>query len=320
MINLIEQIDQYIQDKIPRGYRDPRGFYVTHLGSCPRKVYNFWNKVTESNPSDLMSHLNFWVGDGFESALKENAFSKMFLQGIHLLNYQCSVGASDPRINGFADYLLGIEKDDKSVEPFVVELKTKYGWGSKKMLKEKTPNEEHIFQVGYYLKDLHDKGVTNQGCIFYLLMQDYQPTKSLVQFNCVYQPEDETVKVYEVHSTAFASESMNLTVNLGEEINTLKQVEKDIEAGKKSRCKFQHKFPVTREMLGDQSDNAIKEAVTGNKLLGDWQCSFCSYKDHCAEEEGRALFYNDEELKLLMEEHEIRKAAAKTRRATKRRK
>ena len=193
MLDIPEFLETYVPKLPSTRIRSWRGFNASEAGKCPRDLYWSIKKEPITNSPDLAACAKFIKGSSLEYGLKHYWLDKLHLFGLHVVDYQVSVGGDTPVIwNGIIDFLC-LDRTGGKNDVFVVELKTKWGIGSDYLLKDMIPDTAYAYQLGLYLKDYYDKGKEREGCLLYWLNSDKNSCE-FVQFWFKYLPETNEVE------------------------------------------------------------------------------------------------------------------------------
>lgn len=309
-MNLPQAVNKYLSNPKSMRFRDRRSFYASGLSSNMRDLY--WEAIGEkpTDPTATAGLFKMRMGKWIETGLVHDILRNLHWFGIHAMgegNDQASIGFSKPNVDGNLDAMLCERLDDAYSKPVVVEIKTTYGAGADYLMYVLEPKEENLAQLGAYLYDLSSKGVTNEGILLYVLVSDNN-FGTIIQFNCRY--EDGIVTAYELVKDG-ETKAINVSKNILSLIERLRTLEGYVERKELPPSEHVYKKPLTPEFLSAVSDNELKKAMDGVKILGDWQIRYSRYFSKHLELEGSAREYTKEEQNLLREEY--RKRHPKTR-------
>lgn len=301
-----------LNDRTPR-YRDRRAFYASELTKDARDL--FWSVTGEppTNPTDVVGAIRMGLGNAIEGWVVDQ-LKQGHLFGLRLIGTQVSVGGSEPvNVDGYLDALC----EDAAGNKLVVEIKTKWGWGGTYFARERNPGDNYMAQMGYYLRDLQAKGITNRGVFLFVPFSD-DTFGDIIAIFCEYN--NGVVKAY-ASQGLYEEEPrpLGISLNIDAVLAKLAAVEQHIKNGTLPPVDKQHKFPVTPKMLSEARESDLKKALEGNKVIGDWEISYSSYKNKHIELQGTSGGYSEEELSLIAAELEQRsvakRAAANAKRA-----
>lgn len=301
-------------EKIPKlpslRTRDFTGFWATDAGKCSRDLY--WRMIGEpiTDPMDFKGHVNTSLGSITEEIFKRRWLSKLGPYGVHVIDEQISVGGSNPPWQGYVDMVLAYKEGSEWIKE-AVEFKTCWGRGADFVYQNRSPKEDHILQLGLYLKDFEDKQIPiTHGSLVYLLISSNPDVTGIVlvfpvQYkngfavcDTMYSPNGET-KIKPV----------KLSVT-----KVLEKFSKVMLAAQNKKCPapdYVYKYPLTPELLKETKDWALKAAIEGKKVLGDYQPSYSSYKKKILEVDGITPEYTEEEIGLLKAEYRKRHPKSK---------
>lgn len=303
MFKLTELIPKYAMKLKDYNLRDRREFYPSEALACPRDVYWKFIGEPETDPTDFIGKSRMMFGSALENAVKSEWLDKFGLYGLHLLGTQVRVGGSKPDWNGYVDFYVAAQVNNKLV-PKVVEFKTKWGKGASFLWANLEPSQEYLVQLGLYLKCFHEKGKTREGCLLYFLIADDPDVfGQLVQFDCVYDPEDISVTCYGYSTSDGREGSCNIKVDLKLVLDNWLELEHNIKESITPKPGFFYKYPLTVDFLAKQSDKTIRDCLTGSKVIGDWQVQYSRYKTKAAKIDGYSLGYTAQEMQVLEDEY-----------------
>lgn len=307
-MNLISILKQHAvaEGRRPR-FRDRRGHYASSALSCLRDQYWAMTGEKETDPSDFIGTMKMLVGSAIEAGLVKELLSDLHWYGIHLRGTQVYVGGSNPSWDGALDALVWTEKDGH----YVLEIKTKSGFGADLLWEKLDLSPEYMAQLGLYLSDLHAKGITNRGALLYVLLSD-KHFGDLIQVHAEYDAE--TDRCYFSH--AIRSDGTERTIGKYSDLKPIRArwLELDRRVATKEcppKGDYQYKYPLTPEFLATVSDAQLRKAASGEAVLGDWQPKYSRYKSKALKVDGTALGYTDEELAILKQEYRRRHPKSK---------
>lgn len=304
MLDIPEFLETYIPKLPSTRIRSWRGFNASEAGKCPRDLYWSIKKEPVTNPPDLSGKAKFIKGSALEQGFKSYWLEKLSIFGLHLVDSQVSVGGDIPvQWNGIIDFLC-VDATSKSDNPeiFVVEFKTKWGIGSDFLLKDMIPDTSYAYQLGLYLKDYHDKGKPREGCLLYWLNSDKNSCE-FVQFNFRYLPETNEIECFRATKTGGYKSNISYKYSLDYVFNKWQYVFTCLQNNEEPKPEYRYKYELTPEYLEKLSDSNIKEAIRGNKILGDWQVSYSPYKNKIIGVDNLSTSYTGEEIKILEREY-----------------
>lgn len=289
-------------------YRDRRSFYASELAKDARDLYWRLTGVEETNPSDLKSKIRMGLGNKIEEYVVDQ-LKNGALFGLQFLGTQIPVGISSPvNVDGYLDGLV----QDKNGKKYVVEVKSKWGWGASFFMRDLEPGDNYMAQMGLYLMDLSAKGVTDEGIFLFVPIGD-DTFGDLVAIYCKYNPATTTVTAYRSENSAGEERPLNFSLNMTPLLNKLVAVQEHVKNGTLPPVDKQYKYPLTPEVLAAARDSDIKKAAAGEKIIGDWDIAYSSYKRLHMELQGGITGYTEEEMQLLAAENaerETRKRAS----------
>lgn len=304
MINLTKFLVDSVKSIPSVRLRPKKEFWASQANAEPRDLY--WNLTGEppTNKTDFLGYSRMMFGNAVEKEVGMAWMSKLHFQGLHLVGTQIPVGGQDPDWNGYVDFLLAQKEGDKFVT-WPVEFKVANGFGADLLLRNLEPKEDHVYQIGLYLRCFHQNGKPKDGQLLYFLNSDKNLGK-MVQFSVRYDAETDNVTVYRVDTSEGVSEEMEYTRCLKHVLDKWEMVLACIKKKELPKNEFWYKKPLTPEILADLSDANIKNAIEGNKIIGDWQISYSQYKDLHLKHFNTSAVYTDAELKILVDEYKRR--------------
>jgi hypothetical protein len=246
-----------------------------------------------------MSRLKMLYGTAIGKQFGE-VLGRMFDQGYYLEGVEVPAGPSDPDINCYLDALMYTKQGDKK-EYFVVEIKTASGYGANLLADSFEPKEGYLAQLGVYLKDMHNKGITNRGMLLYGLLSD-KKIGSLVKILCYYDDDTDEIVAYEGQNTAGETRSLKIRYRVGQVEERLVLLDKHLNEGQVPPPDFVYKYPVTAESVAKWSDNDLLKALRDGTVKGDWQVKYSPYKDLQLKTDGVAPGYSPEEITVIKNE------------------
>lgn len=297
-MNLISTIKKHVVKDRRNRLRGRRGYYASSALSCLRDTYWSMTGVPETNPTDFVGRMKMLVGTAVENELIRTVFSDLHWYGIHLEGTQVTVGPemSDvPVWDGALDALLSKKQEDGTYQRYVLEIKTKSGYGADLLAASFEPSQEYLAQLGLYLKDLSKKGVTDQGCLFYVLMSD-KNFGTLVQVYCRYDANTDEIVAFSGQSSAGESKDLDFRVKISDIEERFLLLDKHLKEGKEPKGEFKYKYDLTPELLESQSDAKLRQMAANQLVLGDWNVKYSRYKDLQLKVDKIALGYTEEEI------------------------
>jgi hypothetical protein len=301
-------------------YRDRRAHYASSALSDLRDLYWELTGVPVTNPPDFKQSITMSIGNWVEQGLIKDVIGNLHFFGLHLAGTQIPVGGSNPAWNGYLDALVCERIGDKMQQPVVVEIKTAHGYGADLLHRTLEVKEGYLAQLGLYLKDLHEKGITNEGVLLYVLLSD-KSFGEVVTVRVRYDVGTNTAIAYEGQRLDGTVQVLDQRLALSPILARFKKLSQYVEEKKEPAADYQYKRDLTPEFLAEQSDNALKQAANGEKILGDWQPRYSRYFNRILEVDKVKREYTPSEIALIRAEIERRKpikaAEAKAKRQAK---
>jgi hypothetical protein len=304
---LIAKMNEYIGKDRNTRFRDERGHYASSALNCLRDQFWKWKKEPITNPTDIHGTFRMAMGTWVENGLRETFFKGMHRVGEHYLGDQVSVGGSNPNWNGYLDLLMASRPSngDGPVKRYVIEVKALQGVGANMMVRNLEPKKEHAVQLGLYLKDLSEKGITDEGCLFYFLISDLNYTKR-VNISARWLPATEEVEFYHVETCFGVEKEISMRYNIKElALERWKKLDKYIADNIVPEPDYVYKYPVDSVEVASQSKWQLEKAINGEKVLGDWQVAYSPYKEKILEVDGLSPGYTEEERQALIRQYKV---------------
>jgi hypothetical protein len=259
-------------------------------------------KAEVTNPTDFLGAARMMFGDAVEKAIKDQWLSRLSLRGLHLVDSQVSVGSKVGNVewHGYVDFIVGMQ-EGAGLITYPVEFKTKWGWGADFLLKDKTPDDGYIYQIGLYIDDLQRKRTKKYtGKLIYFLISD-KNIGTMVEFDVLV--EDGVVIVTHYKDTNGYEENLNIRRDLRSVFSKWESVLQSVQNKLMPEPIYRYKHPINEQILEKQSDAQLLSCIEGTKIIGDWQVEYSRYKNLLISLEGTTLYYTPEELMMLEREY-----------------
>lgn len=309
MNTLIKAMQNMIKDTDRVNYRDRRAHYASGNLTCLRDQFWAWKKVPETNPTDFTGSMKMLVGNAIETGIVNSMISKLHFVGWHIIGTQVPVGGSNPNWDGYLDLLMA-RKTEAGWEKFVVEIKTKSGYGATMFSKKPEPSPEYMTQIGLYLRDLTQKGVTSNGLFLYILLSD-DTFGQLVSVYCTYDSKTDVVTASHYERSDGSTGNINVSINLTESLERWKLLDKHLRDNVVPAGEYKYKYELTPEFVREVPDAKLKSIAEGNLIYGDWQPVYSRYKDLQLEVDKIVPERTDEERGLARAEYRRRHPRSK---------
>lgn len=287
-------------------YRDRRAHYASSALSCLRDLYWELTGVPITNPPDFKQSITMSIGKWIEEGMLKDVLGKLHFFGVHLAGDQIPVGGSNPGWDGYLDALVCERDGDRFKTPVVIEIKTAHGYGADLLLRTLEVKDGYLAQVGLYLKDLHEKGITKEGVLLYVLLSD-KNFGEVVAVRVRYDATTNTAIAYEGQRLDGSVQVLDQRLALSPILARLERLNKAVEEKKEPAPDYKYKRELTPEFLASQTDNALKQAANGEKILGDWQPRYSRYFDRILQVDKETREYTEGELQLIRNEIARRK-------------
>jgi len=310
MKNLIEVMKAVVTETDRVNFRDRRAHYASGNLTCLRDQYWAWKKEPETNPTDFLGAMKMMVGNAVENGLVTTVLSKLHFVGWHIIGTQVPVGGSNPNWDGYLDALMARKKEDGTWDKFVLEIKTKSGFGADLFWQKPEPSPEYMTQLGLYLRDLYHKGVTDHGLFLYLLLSDNH-FGNIVTINSQYDPKSDSVICTSADRSDGTSYTLETTLCLTGALERWRILDKHLANNTVPAGEYQYKYPLTQEVLREVSDPKLKKIAEGTLIFGDWQPAYSRYKNKQLLVDGVVPERTEEERNLARAEYRRRHPRSK---------
>lgn len=277
MKTLIQAMQAMVSETDRVNYRDRRAHYASGNLTCLRDQYWQWKKEPETNPTDFLGNMKMMVGNAVEDGIVKNLLSRLHFIGWHIIGTQVPVGGSNPNWDGYLDVLMA-QKTETGWDKFVVEIKSKSGFGADLFWQKPEPSPEYMTQLGLYLRDLHHKGVTDHGLFLYLLLSDSH-FGELVSVYSQYDSKTDSIICTHAERSDGTSYSLDTSLCLTGALERWRVLDKHLANNSVPAGEYQYKYPLTPEVLKEITDAKLKKIAEGGLVFGDWQPMYSRYKD-----------------------------------------
>jgi hypothetical protein len=309
MKTLLQAMQDMVKETERVNYRDRRAHYASGNLACLRDQYWAWKKEPETNPTDFTGSMKMLVGNAIEQGLVTSILNKLHFVGWHIIGTQVPVGGSNPNWDGYLDLLMA-RKTDEGWSKFVVEIKTKSGYGADLFWQKPEPSNEYMTQIGLYLRDLTLKGVTSNGLFLYVLLSD-NTFGQLVSIYCTYNKETDTVTASHFERSDGSSGELNLSLDLAAALDRWRILDQHLSSNTIPGGEYRYKYELTPELLREIPDPKLKKIAEGSLILGDWQPVYSRYKNKQLLVDGIVPERTEEEKALARSEYRRRHPRSK---------
>ena len=285
-------------------YRDRRGHYASGNLTCLRDQYWSWKGEPETNQADFKGNMKMGMGNAVEAYIVQNVLRNMSFVGYHFRATQVAVGQSNPNWDGYLDALM-YKQDGDSWTPFVIEIKTKSGYGADLFSRCPEPSAEYMTQIGLYLKNMSDRGICNEGKFLYVLLSD-STFGDIVTVDVKYDPSSMTARASTWQNTNGTSGTVNVSVDLKVALERWVKLNEFIARNEVPPGEYQYKYPLTWETVKDIPDAKLKKIIEGAIVWGDWNPLYSRYKNKALAADGLTPERTEEELKVATLEYRKR--------------
>ena len=291
------------------------------MGKCHRQVWYSKKRVERTNTSDDMSYVRFGVGDAVEEELQKHWEKQGLLLASNLKVKApigtCSDGEQID-MSGEIDAILRMAEMDEhgrvvgidTEKAIGIEVKSTRGYFSEKMLKGKGnkmypigyPKLEHLMQTGMYL---HTRKVVEETygvkIPYFVLVYEIVDSCSTNQFRIELSNDYDgeiLVKTMDGRPILPQTDPMEQLKSGGKMNKPIAglTIENILERYVLSYEKLKADTPPERDFSLRFSDELFEEMKSigeltktkmaafeknANAHVGDWQCSYCDWKDEC---------------------------------------
>lgn len=309
MKTLIQAMQAMVTETDRVNYRDRRAHYASGNLTCLRDQYWQWKKEPETNPTDFLGSMKMMVGNAVEDGIVKNLLSRLHFIGWHIIGTQVPVGGSNPNWDGYLDVLMA-QKNESGWDKFVVEIKSKSGFGADLFWQKPEPSPEYMTQLGLYLRDLYNKGVTDHGLFLYLLLSDSH-FGEFVSVYSQYDPKTDSVICSHAERSDGTTYSLDTSLCLTGALERWTVLDKHLANNSVPAGEYQYKYPLTSETLKEIPDAKLKKIAEGSLIFGDWQPMYSRFKDKQLEIDGIVPERTEEERNLARAEYRKRHPRSK---------
>jgi len=307
---LMEKIVRVITKGSRVNYRDRRGHYASGNLSCLRDQFWSYKGEPETNPSDFKGAMKMMIGDAIEKGLIDHIFTKLSFFGFHFRGTQVPVGQSNPDWDGYLDLLLYRQEGDKWY-PFVGEIKTKSGYGANLFLANPEPSPEYMTQIGLYLRNMHEKGITNKGVFIFVLLSD-DTFGDIVLVNVEYDGQTKVATATNwVNSRLEEGVLQNVSIDTEAALDRWRKLNEFLKTNTVPAGEYEYKYPLTFDSVKDSADAKLKKIIERAIVYGDWQPLYSRYKNKQLEADGLTAQRTEDELNVARIEYRRRHPRSK---------
>lgn len=309
MKTLLEAMKTMMRETERVNYRDRRAHYASGNLACLRDQYWAWKKEPETNPTDFTGSMKMLVGNAIETGVVNAILAKLHFVGWHIIGTQVPVGGSNPNWDGYLDLLMG-KKVEEQWEKFVVEIKTKSGYGADLFWQKPEPSPEYMTQIGLYLRDLTNKGVTSNGLFLYILLSDAN-FGQLVSIYCTYDQQSDTVTASHYERSDGSNGALSISLNVAAALERWRVLDQHLASGTVPNGEYHYKYTLTQDLLREIPDTKLKKIAEGSLVFGDWQPVYSRYKDKQLQVDKIEPIRTEEEKALARAEYKRRHPRSK---------
>lgn len=257
-------------------FRSKEAHYASGNLTCLRDQYWGMTGVPETNKTDAVGAMKMLIGNAVEKELISAVFYKMQQVGWNVLSTQTKVGEDSPHWHGLLDIFMSRKVGDELVK-FVVEIKTKSGYGADLFYAKPEPSPEYMTQIGLYLRRLSKENI-NYGLFVYVLLSD-KHFGTIISVSCAYDKKTDTVCASEYERSDGTSGIINVQLDLKKAVKRWEILDQHIKDKIVPNPEYTYKYELTTEKLQSLSDAMLKKIIDGAAIGGDWQPLYSRYKD-----------------------------------------
>jgi hypothetical protein len=293
-------------------YRDKRDHYASSALDCIRDQVWSMRGEAETDVADYFGRQRMMFGKALEEVMIKQVFEQMKGRGVHVLAQQVAIGGTSPNWNGYIDVLVAEKIGEKKVvRP--VEIKSKYGFGATLFKENLEVQPGHLVQLGLYLRELVSRNpeADGVGYLWYYLVSDGCFGEQ-VEIECRYDGGTGCVEAYMARTSEGEEKKLKQSYDLKMVDKTWLEVDKHVAEGTTPKPTYAYRYPLTKEYLARCSDEDIRKAALGEKILGDWQARYSRYLKKALELDGVSREYSVSDKRLLGAEYARRKPKQRT--------
>lgn len=300
--------------------KDPLIHYASSTVKCKRAMTYKALGIPESNPIDETGQLKMKFGNWIERGLTYDYMTKMSPYNVYFMGTQGRAGDYEifngTNWHGMRDFDL-LVKDPKTnkFDFYIVELKTKIGFGANFMIKKtpfskkfKVPEVDNSWgyanQLGLYLRNAYLKTKNNpkfkkpitKGILLYFLFSD--SIMGFVEFHAEYLPEKNAIRFFKVLSPQFpeANSKLNTIIKLDTVGEHWAAANEFIKKKELAPPDYNRKYDLDDPRVTEEATkSALEAAARSDVLIGDVQCKYCQFRDKCSKDLNIPLVYSKDE-------------------------
>jgi hypothetical protein len=297
-------------EKHPLRLRNRRGHYASGIMSDMRDQYWSWTGEKETNPPDLAGHVKMWLGNAIEKGLVDNVLRELSTMGLHIEGTQVPIGGSKPNFDGYLDAMISETDESGNKKYYVVEVKSKSGFGADLLMRSMVPSDEYMAQMAVYLREAHKRGITNEGIFIYVLLSN-DTVGDILFVSCRFDPEMDEVIAYSGESLLGKHMALDYHFDASIPEQRALKLEQHLKDKIVPECEYPYKAKLTQEFLSSLSDKDISMAIKGQKILGSWQGRYSRYLQKRIETDGDSRQYSEQEIEILRKHYLTRHPKSK---------
>lgn len=256
--NIVDKFYRHFEQERTYEKQDPVTFAPSYLSSCKRQIFYKKTGTKPSNPIDLAGYFKMDVGKVVHERLQG------ILKGLGML-----VSAEEHRTIEYKGLTFNYYYDgtiEHEGERILVEIKTVYAAGFRAV--ENAPKDDHIFQTLSYM--MFEK--IPRAIILYV----GRDNGYMIQHNIRYFNNKKTGKQnLFVNNTKGGHDITQYLSWWLQKVNSLVALKPMIEKGTLP----ERDFEIVMKNLGKEISFAFQK--DGEKYKGDYQCSYCQWKNKC---------------------------------------
>lgn len=116
-----------------------------------------------------------------------------------------------------------------------------------------------------------------------------------------YLPDIDAVQFYKTVSNDFpeCEGELNLLIKLKDIADRFKEIDECLDRNELAEPEYQIKYKVGTPLFNNSYKTHLQAAAKNQKIIGDFKCVYCPFRDKCAEDQGVELTYNASELSQI---------------------
>lgn len=262
-----------------------------HAANCEDNAFDIYHSLIgtpPTNPPDIKSLDRFMKGELTEDMVYQLLKELDMVEWGGQKQYEIDEMWNGIRIVGHPDFLL--KDEDNSI----VECKSWYGYWQQKDLDAGIPKTSYLKQLAVYMFFMKKK----RGELF---MMPLEPIHDRYQF-----------VIFQTSPGKFKCNGIEFDIT--EEFARWKRIwESNVIPKIEPKSEYIYKYDIEKVDWAALPAQKVRDVLSGNKVIGDWQAQYSNYKNMIVEREGTTLGYTLDELariRELLPEKKPRKSSA----------